>query len=65
MADMWAEACTRNWVLSPLVFSVQLQEDFIGKPARVSRRVSPKLHALRTLQRVMKAMFAEYERLEK
>ena len=64
MVDMWMEASASNWVLSPLVFSVQLQEDYIGKPSRVSRRVSPKLHALRTMQRVLRAMFAEFQRLE-
>ena len=27
-------------VISPLAFSVQMQEDFVGRPARLSRRVS-------------------------
>ena len=27
-----------DWVQNPLSFSVQMQEDFIGRPARVSRR---------------------------
>lgn len=30
-----------RWVMSPLATSVQMQEDFIGKPSRLSRRVAP------------------------
>ena len=63
MVDMMGSS--NNWVLNPLIHSVQLQEDFIGKPSRVSRRVSAKVHALRTLQRVLFAMFAEFKRQEK
>lgn len=29
-----------DWVISPLATSAQQQEDFIGKPARLSRRVA-------------------------
>ena len=29
-----------RWVMSPLATSVQMQEDFIGKPSRLSRRVA-------------------------
>ena len=63
MVDMLGSS--NNWILNPLIFSVQLQEDFIGKPARVSRRVSAKTHALRTLQRVLFAMFAAFRQQEK
>ena len=44
-----AETCT--WVLNPLAFSTQPEEDYIGRPSRVSRRVSARLVVQRTLQR--------------
>ena len=56
---------SNSWTLSPMVYSVQLQEDYIGRPSRISRRVSPRAHSLRTLQRVLLAMFAELKKVEK
>ncbi|CAE7195936.1 unnamed protein product [Symbiodinium sp. CCMP2592] len=55
-----------QWVLNPLVFSVQMQEDFIGKPSRLSRRVCPKLamHSLRTIQRALLNMASEFDAAE-
>ena len=64
MHDVLISSKQLKWTISPLVFSVQLQEDYIGKPARVSRRVSAKSHSLRTLQRVLLAQFAEFHRVE-
>ena len=65
MRDLVISSKELEWTLSPLVYSVQMQEDFIGKPSRVSRRVSPKMHSQRTLQRVLLAQFAEFDRAEK
>ena len=54
-----------SWSLNPLSFSVQMQEDYIGRPSRVSRRVTPKApQSKRTLQSVLLAMYAEYQRVE-
>ena len=66
LVDVLRQCSANRWTLSPLVYSVQLQEDFIGRPSRLSRRVSAKgnNHALRTIQRMMLAMFAEFERLK-
>ena len=64
LMELLCQAQISNWCLSPLCFSVQLEEDFIGKPSRISRRVSSKRHCLRTLQRLMLAMAAEYARVE-
>ena len=50
-----AEAQRSFWVVNCLAESVQLQEDFIGRPSRLSRRVSPKSLHLRCLQRYMMA----------
>ena len=37
--EMRRQAETHEWILNPLSRSVQVQEDFIGRPSRVSRRV--------------------------
>lgn len=39
------------WSLNILVFSNQMSEDFVGKPSRISRRVSAKTTSLRVIQR--------------
>lgn len=39
------------WTINPLAESVQLQEDWIGRPSRLSRRVSPRQIHLRVCQR--------------
>ena len=39
------------WAINPLSESVQLQEDWIGRPSRLSRRVCPKQIHLRVCQR--------------
>ena len=49
-----------TWILSPLSWSCQVEEDFIGRPSRVSRRVSTRLMMQRTLQRCMQAAYAKY-----
>ena len=53
-------ASAQVWSLNPLCFSVQLQEDLVGRVARVSRRVSPMTVSLRTLQRVLLAADAAF-----
>ena len=63
--ELHQQSLVADWCLSPLAFSVQMQEDFIGKPSRISRRVSAKQkQSLRTLQRVLLSMFAEFHSLE-
>ena len=61
---IWVEvrrqAQATQWVLSPLSLSCQVDEDYIGRPARLSRRVSPRLVCLRTLQRSLQAAYAKY-----
>ena len=64
MIDLLESSRSNTWTLSPMVYSVQLQEDYIGRPSRISRRVSPKCHSLRTIQRVLLAMFAEFKKVE-
>ena len=38
---------------NPLILGNQMEEDFIGRPSRISRRVSPLQTSLRTLQRYL------------
>ena len=64
MTDLREQGSAHRWALNPLIYSVQMQEDYIGKPSRVSRKVSAKLHSQRTVERVLFAMFAEYQRVE-
>lgn len=42
---------SHGWAVNPLGESVQVQEDFIARPSRLSRRVCSKKVHLRTLQR--------------
>lgn len=39
------------WCINILVYANQMSEDFVGKPSRLSRRVSAKTASLRVLQR--------------
>ena len=40
-----------SWVINPLSTSVQVQEDFIGRPSRVSRRVDARTVHQRVIDR--------------
>ena len=51
------EASTADWAQNPLATANQMQEDFIGRGARLSRRVHMgKLHK-RTMERALLAVF--------
>lgn len=52
-----AEASLGKFATNPLAESVQMQEDFIGRPSRLSRRVSPRLVHLRCMQRYRLAAY--------
>lgn len=45
-----------GWAINPLSESVQMQEDYIGRPSRLSRRVCPKKVHLRVCQRSLIAV---------
>ena len=47
------EAVMAHWAMNPLATSVQIQEDFIGRPARLSRRVAMRSIHMRVLQRTL------------
>jgi len=46
--------------LNPLTVSTQADEDFIGRPSRLSRRVSPRATVVRTIQRSLQAARSSY-----
>ena len=46
--DQWEATGT---AINPLSEATFMSEDFVGRTARISRRVSPRLVALKTLQR--------------
>ena len=45
------ESALGGWVKNPLSESVQMQEDFIGRPSRLSRRVDIRQLHLRVVER--------------
>ena len=51
MRDLIVQSQKASWCYNPLADSVQLDEDFIGHCARLSRRVSPISQALRVVER--------------
>lgn len=59
---MWQEGIAGPWARNPLSESVQMQEDFIGRPSRLSRRVSARLMALRVMQRSLIASMQALQR---
>ena len=46
--------------LNIMVWNCQSEEDFIGRPSRVSRRVSPQQVIRRTLERALEAAFSKF-----
>lgn len=59
--DMLTECDNAAYCLNPLYSATQADEDFIGRPSRISRRVSPRAIALRTIQRSLITAFAKYK----
>lgn len=54
--DLLHQSQRCQWCMNILIFGVQLQEDFIGKPSRISRRVSAQTTSLRVIQRTFLAV---------
>ena len=51
---------TAKMAVNPMVFSCQMDEDVVGRASRISRRVSVKVVATRTLQRYLIAAHAAF-----
>lgn len=54
-----------QWVLSPVIFNCEDNEDFIGRISRISRHVSSRQCTLRTLQRYGVAFQSKLRRVKK
>ena len=58
--SMMHQAQRGSAVLNPLAFATQSEEDYIGRPSRISRKVNPRTTVERTLQRSLAAAYAQY-----
>ena len=60
--EMKAQAALGFWIENPLVTTCQVQEDYIGRPARISRRVN-----IRSLHKslIMRALIVYKQSLQK
>ncbi|CAE7836337.1 unnamed protein product [Symbiodinium sp. CCMP2592] len=56
----WDQAQKADWILNVAVFSCQTEEDYIGRPSRVSRRVAPQRVIQRTIERTLEATHAKF-----
>ena len=56
--DVWISS--PKAVLNIMIWNCQIEEDYIGRPSRTSRRVGPGQVIRRTLQRTLQASFAKY-----
>ena len=51
----------RSHIVNPLAWSCQADEDFVGRPSRVSRRVRPgKIQVRRVIQRYLKGAYCHW-----
>ena len=60
VSDMEDQAAKNAYCCNPLIWATQMDEDFVGRGARVSRRVSAQKVILRTLQRGLQNCHTEY-----
>ena len=60
LTGMLIPAKTAPHILNPLIFGCQIQEDFIGRPSRMARRVSPRQTNVRVAQRYLRAAYAAW-----
>lgn len=60
-----AEEDRTTWTINPLSESVQMQEDWIGRPSRLSRRVCPKQIHKRVCQRSLISAMQYLKRADK
>ena len=62
MIELQMQSRSCRFSVNPLVWSVQSDEDFIGRPSRLSRRVSPVTVVQRVTQRYLQGAYAEWVR---
>ncbi|CAK9002243.1 unnamed protein product [Durusdinium trenchii] len=49
--ELHSQSRSCRFCVNPLLYANQMSEDFVGKPSRLARRVSPKTTEMRVLQR--------------
>ena len=54
-------AMEHDWSLNPLMTSVEIDEDYIGKTSRLARRTSPLQVVKRVLQRTLQASYRHWQ----
>ncbi|CAE7339844.1 unnamed protein product [Symbiodinium sp. CCMP2456] len=60
LQDLLIPSQTAAWVVNPIVHSVQLAEDYIGRNSRTSRHTHPSTTTRRVAERHLQAAFAKY-----
>ena len=55
--DLHASSISKRFSFNPLIFAVQMFEDYIGKCSRTSRRTSPRQVVRRVLERCLQASY--------
>ena len=58
--DLLEAGAASREALNPLVFSTQMSEDLVGRPSRLSRRVSTRTTVMRVLQRYLQAAYKQW-----
>ncbi|CAE7814342.1 unnamed protein product [Symbiodinium necroappetens] len=58
--DLLTSANANRMALNPLALSTQISEDLVGRPSRLSRRVSSRLVVQRTLERYLQSCHAKW-----
>eukprot|EP00438_Fugacium_kawagutii_P013798 Skav214477 [mRNA] locus=scaffold1167:296948:298327:+ [translate_table: standard] len=58
--NLHSTAMSKKYALNPLVFSVQIFEDYIGRCCRISRRTSPQQAVQRVLERCLQASYKHF-----
>ena len=59
---MLFQARSKGFVINPAVYSVQPDEDLIGRASRLSRRVHPSQQVRRVLERYLQGAYSEWVR---
>ena len=60
LQDLLLPSQTSDWVVNPIVHSVQLAEDYIGRNSRTSRHTHPSTTTQRVAERHLQAAFTKY-----
>ena len=57
--DIYDQGHRAEFALSPLIHSCQIEEDYIGRPSRISRRTAARTVMIRTIERSLEASYAQ------